>query len=118
MKRKTYGLARGLGWFSVGLGLVELLAPRRLGRALGMEDRTGLLRFYGVRELTAGLGILTQARQRPWIWARVAGDALDLATLAWAFSRREDKRGNVAFATANVAAVTALDVYTGRALAW
>ena len=33
----TLGLARGLGWFSIGLGLVEVLAPETLGRALGME---------------------------------------------------------------------------------
>lgn len=29
-------LAKALGWFSLGLGLAELLAPRRITRALGM----------------------------------------------------------------------------------
>jgi hypothetical protein len=28
-------LGRALGWFSIGLGVVELLAPRRLARTLG-----------------------------------------------------------------------------------
>jgi hypothetical protein len=112
----TNKLAIGLGWFSIGLGLAELIAPKKLGRFLGLEDHSGLIRFFGLRELAAGVGILTQKRQGPWVWARVAGDALDLATLGWAFMRADDKRGNVAFATANVAGVTALDVVCGRAL--
>src|SRR5690349_14118930 len=31
------GLTRALGWFSVGLGLTELLAPRALARAIGVK---------------------------------------------------------------------------------
>jgi hypothetical protein len=30
-------MARGLGWFSLGLGVAEMLAPRALTRGLGME---------------------------------------------------------------------------------
>ena len=52
-------LARGLGWFSVALGLTELLGAESLGRWLGMEEHTGLLRAYGVRELATGVGILS-----------------------------------------------------------
>ncbi|HEX6010571.1 MAG TPA: hypothetical protein VFY87_01955 [Geminicoccaceae bacterium] len=33
----TDALARGLGWFSVALGVAEVAAPGRLARALGME---------------------------------------------------------------------------------
>ena len=29
-------LALGLGWFSIGLGLVEVAAPRSLARAIGI----------------------------------------------------------------------------------
>jgi hypothetical protein len=28
-------LARGLGWFSIGLGFAELVAPGRISRRLG-----------------------------------------------------------------------------------
>ena len=44
-------MAQGLGWFSLGLGAVELLAPHLLTRALGMR---GFLaeRFAGVDNLT------------------------------------------------------------------
>lgn len=117
--KNAWKLARGLGWFSIGLGLTELLAGRRLARALGMEPRSGLLRFYGLREIAAGVGILANARRAPearWVWARVAGDVLDLATLLPTLRRSNPQRGAAAFATANVAAVTALDVICAQQL--
>lgn len=107
-------LARGLGWFSIGLGATELLFGRPLGRALGLEHRTRLVRFFGLREIATGIGVLTQKKKGPWIWARVAGDALDLAVLATAaFSSFNPNRGKTAVAIGNVAAVTALDVAAG-----
>jgi threonine dehydrogenase-like Zn-dependent dehydrogenase len=58
-------LAEGLGWFSVGLGLAELVAPERLARFLGMDEHAGLIRAYGVRELATGAGILFQDDPTP-----------------------------------------------------
>ncbi len=65
---------RGLGWFSIGLGLAEVVAGRELGRALGMEDRAWLLRLFGVREIAAGVAIFSQDNPALGVWARVAGD--------------------------------------------
>jgi hypothetical protein len=115
MKRKTLDkLARGLGWFSVGLGMTELLFGRRLATSLGLGHRVSLVRVFGLREIATGLGILSRDRGKaPWIWARVAGDALDLAVLATALRRENPERGKAVFATTNVAAVTALDVLCG-----
>lgn len=109
-------LARGLGWFSVGLGLAELLTPRTLTEQLGMEGKEELLRFYGAREMAAGLGILIGGNPAPWIWGRVAGDVLDLATLATGLDAHNARKGNVAIALAAVAGVTALDGLCARAL--
>jgi hypothetical protein len=53
-------LARGLGWFSIGLGLTEMLAPRWLGEKIGMGGRTALLRTLGARETITGVGALMQ----------------------------------------------------------
>jgi hypothetical protein len=39
-------VARGLGWFSIGLGFAEAAAGHALGRWLGMEDRTWLIRAF------------------------------------------------------------------------
>jgi len=73
--------ARALGWFSIGLGLAELTMPRTLARAAGAPNLPGLTRFYGLREIGTGIGILTSKDPSPWLWGRVAGDALDVATV-------------------------------------
>lgn len=110
-------LARGLGWFSIGLGLTELLAPKAIARITGVSNtHTGLIRLYGARELAAGIGIFAQQKPTESVWSRVAGDALDLATLGVAFSSPDAKRGRMAFATANVLAVTALDLICAKQL--
>ena len=65
----------GLGWFSIGLGLVELAAPRFLTRRFGMEGSEGLIQAYGAREIANGIAILAADDPTPWVWARVGGDA-------------------------------------------
>ena len=54
--QNAHSMARGLGWFSIGLGLAEVLAPRALTRGLGMEGHEQIVRAYGVREIATGLG--------------------------------------------------------------
>ena len=74
-------LARALGWFSIGLGAFELFAPRAITRALGAEGNEGLVRLYGAREI--GSGILTLSLEKDaGLWGRVAGDGLDILTVA------------------------------------
>jgi len=70
------------------------------------------LRGYGAREITAGVGILTDSsRTGFWLWSRVAGDVLDLATIAAAYDRSsgDDRRKNMEAAAA-VFGVTILDL--------
>ena len=109
-------LATAIGWFSIGLGAAEVLAPGRLARWLGMEGTEGVLRLYGVREIAKGAGILSTRRPLGWMWARVAGDILDLATLAPGLSSDNPRRGNVLTAMAAVAGVTVLDVICANQL--
>jgi hypothetical protein len=107
-------LARALGWFSIGLGITELVAPGRIARTLGLEDKEGLIRAYGARELASA--IPTLSIDKPiGLAARIGGDALDLGTLATALHRDNPKRRNAAIATALVAGITLLDLlaYTG-----
>jgi uncharacterized membrane protein len=104
-------LANGLGWFSIGLGLAELLAPRGVAKVAGLTGKhTGLIRLYGLREIGSGIGIFSQQRPAESLWSRVAGDAIDLASLGRAFASPDTKKGRLAFATASVLGVTALDV--------
>jgi uncharacterized membrane protein len=109
-------LARGLGWFSIGLGLAEFLSPRGVARIAGVRGNTTLIRLFGLREIASGVGIFMQRRPAAAVWSRVAGDALDLACLGAAFASPDSNKGRVAFATANVLTVTALDVICAQAL--
>jgi hypothetical protein len=73
--------ARALGWFSIALGLAELAMPRKMARVAGAPDLPLLTRACGLREIGTGIGILTAKDPSPWLWGRVAGDALDVATV-------------------------------------
>lgn len=106
-------IAIGLGWFSLALGIAELVAAKPLAKALGIKS-PGLLRAFGAREIAAGIGLLTKNRKKPWLLGRVAGDALDMAVLGSALSPTNPKRANAALALAAVAPVVALDVVYGR----
>jgi len=99
--------------------VAEVIAPDALGRLIGVRSRPKsrtLLRLYGLRELAAGAGILTQPRAAGWMWSRVAGDAVDLASLAAALGRPKNDKMRVGLAIASVAGVTAADVYCARQL--
>ncbi len=109
-------IARGLGWFSIGLGLAELVAPRTLTRALGMEKEAEIVRAYGLREIAAGVGLLTQKDPTPWLWGRVAGDVLDLATLAIGMDKRNPQRSRVGMTLGVVGAITLLDIAVAAAV--
>jgi hypothetical protein len=104
-------LARGLGWFSIAIGLAELCLTRMVARASGMEGRESVLRVYGVREIATGIGLLVARDPAPWLWGRAAGDALDLATLASGAGR------DGAAAMLAVGGVAALDVYAATVTA-
>lgn len=109
-------LGQILGLFSIGLGLAEVLAPRAIGRAIGVGDHPSIIRTVGVREIVTGLGMLSERAPGTWAWARVAGNFMDLALLGAATSSRDADPRRIAAATAGVLGVTALDVYAGQRL--
>lgn len=106
-------IARALGWFSIGLGLAQLLAPRGISRAVGIDQRPVLMRSLGVREIASGIGILSQRRPDNWLWTRLAGDAIDLALLGVASRAPGAARRRVALTTAAIAGVAVLDLLSG-----
>jgi len=106
-------LGKALGWFSLGLGLVELLAPHRITRALGMEGQEALVRAYGAREI--GSGILSLSTEKHLgLWSRVGGDGVDIATLLTAHRDDNPKKQNVTTALAMVVGITLLDVMAAQ----
>jgi uncharacterized membrane protein len=106
-------LARGLGLFSMGLGLYQLLAPREFDELIGVRPRSEsetTTRAIGARELGAAAGLLASPLPVAFMWMRVAGDLMDLALLGRALGARENRQDRVGRAIASVAGITALDV--------
>jgi uncharacterized membrane protein len=109
-------LSRALGWFSVGLGLVEIFAPKSLGRVIGVgENHAALTRMCGVRETASGISLLSERAPAPSAMSRVAGDAMDLALLGAAVRSPDARPGRLLVAATTVLGVTAVDLYaSGR----
>jgi uncharacterized membrane protein len=111
----TKWLIRALGWGSLSLGLAQLAAPRAVSRLSGLDDSVparAMVPLVGVREIVNAAGLLRGRRPARWVRTRVAGDAVDLTTLAQALRNRDgQRRMRVAVVTAAVMSVTALDVY-------
>lgn len=117
--RRNRRLAAGLGWFSLGVGAAKLLAPGAVARLVGMEDKRAwrwLVRSCGLREVTAGLGILFRPNPVNALRARVIGDGVDLAALGIAMGFGQADRRRATMATGVVLGVTALDTYCSRSL--
>jgi hypothetical protein len=91
---------RVLGLVSLAIGAAELLAPRQLEEAMGIEDgeNTGILRVLGVRELVHGFDLLVHNNPTPGVVGRVIGDVLDNLLLATAFARSRRPAGFAAIA--------------------
>lgn len=106
------GVARALGVVSLALGVPQTAAPAAVGRLIGVRDSAtarAWLRVVGVRELVAAGGLLVQRRPVEWLWARAAGDVMDLALLATALAGRAKRPERTLAATAAVLGVTAAD---------
>lgn len=111
----TASAAKALGWFSIGLGAAELIAPRWLQHQLGTTRHGLFTRAFGVREVLTGVAILRNSQSSTWVWARVAGDLMDIAALS-ATAMKSPNRGRVGAAIAMVAAVTVVDAVVAKAL--
>lgn len=116
---KVGTISKGLGLFSLGLGLAELAAPRLLAKAIGIKPdgpTRMTMRMFGAREIASGLGILTRPTHPTPVWLRVVGDAIDLAFLAWALKAKRTHTERIIGAIVAVAGVTALDAFVSAKL--
>jgi len=106
-------LTKALAWFGIGLGLVQLLAPRAFARSTGFPDWPWLLRATGARELVINAGLLTQPGAPVWRQVRVAGDAMDAAMLGAAMFAPSSRRSRLAATAAIASGIMALEVRAG-----
>lgn len=115
----TDQLARALGWFSIGLGLAQIAAPRAVAQLIGISadrENQSVLRAVGVREIASGIGILTTSNPAGWVRARVGGDVMDMALLGGALSSDRAEQDRVALAMVAVAGVAAVDMFCTQQL--
>jgi uncharacterized membrane protein len=112
--------AVGLGWFSIGLGLAQLIAPRRMARLIGADHEDAntfaAVMAVGIRELACGIGLLTKSRPAAWTWARLGGDIMDLALLGYIWKSNPISREKVLGAGSAVLGVTLADAQTALEL--
>lgn len=88
-------LARFLGVLSAALGVPMTFMTRRFLRFIGVEETPRSImwtRVVGVREHGPAIGLLAQERPVAWLWARVAGDVMDLALLGASMGQRKERR--------------------------
>ncbi|MFE9657439.1 SRPBCC family protein [Micromonospora sp. NPDC006431] len=113
--RGSEGLARLLGWFSLGLGVTALAGGSRVAQACGVDDSPTarmVLRAAGARELGHAAALLIPRRAGLAGWTRVAGDVLDLAATGQAMRhRRGERRRRLTYTMAALAGITAVDLY-------
>jgi uncharacterized protein YjeT (DUF2065 family) len=109
-------MAAGLGYFSIALGIAEMVMPRAMRRMAGITAPDALVRGYGVREIATGVAILMTHDATPWIWGRVAGDALDIATVAIASPDRRAGEHRISWTMAALLGVTAVDFFCATCL--
>ena len=104
------GLTKGLGVFSLGLGLAEVATPCAIARLIGADERGAtpvILRALGAREIAHGIGIFARPRS---VWTRLAGDLLDLAFVGWQLGNRRNNRTRLLATVGALLGVGAFDV--------
>jgi len=100
-----------LGQNAIGLGLWGLLAPGAVNRFLGLRTSAQTTRaLFGAREMATGIVLFSDPTRVGALWARVLGDAFDIAVLTRLTRRANPQRSNTRLALGVVLAVTALDV--------
>jgi uncharacterized membrane protein len=112
-------LATMLGWFSIGLGALEVLAPRSVLSCVGVRPSNAgarVVQAMGLREIANGAGIVQNPVSKEWVGSRIVGDVLDFALLGVAFAKSE-RRERTLLATVAVAGVALLDLLATERLA-
>lgn len=111
-----HGLARTLGWVSIGVGLAIVAAPGPLMKAIGLGDRPNLGRFLGARDLVLGTGLLRGQNTVAWCRARGIADALDVALVVGGAVTGAFRRDRAPIGVASGAGFSALSFWLAHRL--
>jgi hypothetical protein len=106
-------LSMNIGMTAIGLGIWGMMFPNSVKRALGVTAPTPVVQtIFGLREMITGVTLASDPTKSWMLWARVAGDAFDIAMLTMLDTRKNPSRGGARLALGFVLAVTALDLVT------
>ena len=112
--RNGLGLARTMGWMSLGLAGPQLVAPGAVNRMIGVRETpaaNGVMRAVGVQEAMFATAILNRPPGAAgWLWGRVAGDVLHLAMLSQAATDKRNDQRRLAGAATVVTGALVLDL--------
>ena len=109
-------LARTLGWVSIGVGLVAIVAPVPAISAFGMGERPKLGRLLGARDIVLGAGMLGGQNTAGWVRARGVADALDGALLLGGAAKGAFRRDRALMSVVVAAGFSALSFWLARRL--
>jgi len=102
-----------IGMTAITLGLAGIFFPTAVARGLGLNAPAPVVQgLFGLRELWSGYSLVGDPTRSDVLWARVAGDAFDIAALKALDRPGNARRGAARAALGFVLAVTALDVVT------
>jgi uncharacterized membrane protein len=110
------GLARALGWVSIGAGLALIAAPRLLMKTFGLGDRPNLGRFLGVRDLVLGTGLLRGQNTATWCRAWGIADASDVVLIIGGVATGAFRRDRAPIGVASGAGFSTLSFWLARRL--
>ncbi|MET0964046.1 MAG: SRPBCC family protein [Noviherbaspirillum sp.] len=105
-------LSAGAGLVMLGLGIAQLLAPRRTSRSTGIDTHPALVCAAGALSIAGAVSIFSRARSSPAGLSRLASLALELSLLGRSASHAgsSGRRTRLALTGAAVAASAALDM--------
>lgn len=107
-------LTTALAWFSIGLGLVQLLVPGTVAKVSGLPAGPAIMRVLGARDMALAVGLINSRNAAIWQWAKVAGDAMDLVALGIAARTSPARKRRLAKTALLLAGMAALDVIAGN----
>ena len=111
-----HGLARIVGWVSIGVGLSAIAAPVPLMRAFGMGDRPKLAHFLGLRGRVFGGGMRRGQDAGAGVRARGIADARDGVLIIGGAASGACRRDRAPIGLAAAAGFRALSVWLGQRL--
>jgi len=103
---------RVIGLTSVALGLAALVSPQRVARRVGVrgDQAPETVAAFGAKEIAAGAALLAPVKPGPFLWARVAGDLVNIGGLVVAFRKPGAHRTLLSALTAAAVAAVAVDL--------